>query len=108
MELKSRWGKKVLILLETLLQSHGRPVSKSELLGAAWPSETVEVSNLAVQIAALRKRLGRTPRGDEWIITIQRFGYRFQDIDDPSLLPSLAILRRHCNAVRMLCENEGH
>ncbi len=44
---------------------------------AAWPSLAVEESNLTVQIAALRRALGKVPGGDDWIVTLPRRGYRF-------------------------------
>jgi DNA-binding winged helix-turn-helix (wHTH) protein len=52
-------------------------VKKSDLMDAAWPGVTVEEGNLSVQIAALRKLLGPSPGGAEWIATIPRVGYRF-------------------------------
>jgi len=45
-------------LLEALLSSPGRVLTKSELMRAAWGDTAVEESNLSVQIAALRKQLG--------------------------------------------------
>lgn len=70
-------GRRTLALLRTLLRAGGDVVSKSELMDAAWPSLYVEESNLTVQIAALRRRLGRTPGGGDWITTFPRVGYRF-------------------------------
>jgi len=72
-------GEKCLILLETLLRAEGRTVSKSDLMDAAWQTLNVEESNLSVQIAALRKCLGKSKNGSEWIHTVQRVGYRFVD-----------------------------
>ena len=46
-------------------------------MDAAWPGTAVEESNLSVQIALLRKLLGSSPGGGEWIATIPRIGYRF-------------------------------
>src|SRR5262249_24087188 len=43
----------------------------------AWAGLTVEESNLAVQISALRRVLGQAPGGDGWIETSPRRGYRF-------------------------------
>jgi DNA-binding winged helix-turn-helix (wHTH) protein len=34
---------------------------------AAWPGMVVEESNLSVQIAALRKLLGPSPDGGDWM-----------------------------------------
>ncbi len=70
-------GQRCLVLLETLLAADGRAVSKSELIEAAWKSANIEESNLPVQIATLRKRLGTTPHGGQWIATVQRVGYQF-------------------------------
>jgi DNA-binding winged helix-turn-helix (wHTH) protein len=70
-------GRRTLALLRTLLTARGDVVSKATLMDAAWPSLYVEESNLTVQMAALRRRLGRTSSGDEWIVTFPRIGYRF-------------------------------
>src|SRR6267142_1231367 len=68
---------KGLQLLEALLGSPGRVLTKTELMRAAWGDTAVEESNLSVQIAALRKQLGPTGDGGDWITTIPRVGYRF-------------------------------
>src|SRR3569833_3614814 len=68
---------KGLQLLLTLLRAPGQIVSKAELMRAAWSDTAVEESNLSVQIAALRKQLGPSPDGGDWIATIPRVGYRF-------------------------------
>jgi TolB-like protein len=64
-------------LLAVLLAADGRVVSKSTLMDAVWPGLVVEESNLSVQIAALRKLLGPTSDGGDWIVTVPRVGYRF-------------------------------
>lgn len=68
---------KGLRLLEALLSSPGRVLAKTELMEAAWGDTAVEDSNLSVQIAALRKQLGPTADGGDWITTVPRVGYRF-------------------------------
>src|SRR6266487_2559046 len=73
---------KGLQLLEALLGSPGRVLTKAELMRAAWGATAVEESNLSVQIAALRKQLGPTADGGDWITTIPRVGYRF--VGDPA------------------------
>ena len=70
-------GHKALLLLHALLQSPGNPLGKASLMDAAWPGTAVEESNLSVQIAALRKLLGATEDGGQWIATVPRVGYRF-------------------------------
>lgn len=68
---------KALQLLKALLSSPGQVLTKTELMQAAWGDAAVEESNLSVQIAGLRKQLGPTPEGGEWIATVPRVGYRF-------------------------------
>jgi TolB-like protein len=68
---------KGLQLLLTLLRAPGQVLSKADLMRAAWQDAAVEESNLSVQIAALRKQLGPSPDGGDWIATIPRVGYRF-------------------------------
>jgi predicted ATPase len=58
-------------LLLMLTQQRHRVMSRSELLSALWPNETVNENNLNVQIAALRKVLG-----PDAIVTIPGRGYR--------------------------------
>src|SRR5215475_1165566 len=68
---------KGLQLLLALLRAPGQVLSKAELMRAAWSDALVEESNLSVQIAALRKQLGPSPDGGEWLATIPRVGCRF-------------------------------
>ena len=68
---------KGLRLLEVLLATPGRVLTKAELMQTAWGDAAVEESNLSVQMAALRKQLGPTADGGDWIATIPRVGYRF-------------------------------
>ncbi len=63
-------------LLMALLDAEGSVVSKADLMERAWPGSIVEEGNLTVQIAALRKTLGTTVDGQEWIATVPRLGYR--------------------------------
>ena len=62
------------ILLETLLDADGEPVSKDALMQAAWPGTAIEESNLTVQVSALRRQLGG--EADAMIVTVPRIGYR--------------------------------
>jgi DNA-binding winged helix-turn-helix (wHTH) protein len=85
-------GHKGLALLHALLQVPTQPLSKSELMQAAWPGIVVEESNLSVQIAALRKHIGPQADGREWIITVPRVGYKF--IGDVQRLDQSAASKR--------------
>lgn len=90
-------------LLHALLQTPGKAVDKATLMDAAWPGMAVEESNLSVQIAALRKLLGGSHDGREWIVTVPRVGYRFvgsvtgaddqeESIDAAAARPLIAVL----------------
>jgi len=70
-------GRRAVALLRALIEKPGALVSKDALIEAAWPSQAVEESNLPVQIAALRRVLGKAPGGDGWIETMPGRGYRF-------------------------------
>lgn len=101
-------GHRGLAVLHALLKANGQVVTKAELMDAGWPGTAVEESNLSVQIAALRKLLGRAPDGTEWIATVPRIGYRFTatvtldesaarqpaplEPSDPGRRPSVAVL----------------
>jgi len=66
-----------LLLLTAFLARPGEVLTKSDLLAAAWEGAIVDETNLSVQIAALRKQLGQSPEGGDWIATVPRVGYRF-------------------------------
>src|ERR1700722_5594267 len=70
-------GRRAIALLRVLVERPGVPVSKDELIEAAWLGLTVEESNLTVQMAALRRVFDQEPGGERWIETLPRRGYRF-------------------------------
>ena len=69
-------GQRGLRILQALLDAEGEVVPKAMLMAQAWPGLVVEDSNLSVQVAALRKLLGLTAAGSDWIVTLPRMGYR--------------------------------
>jgi NTE family protein len=66
-------GARALDLLQVLLERPGGLVTKGELLDRVWPGLVVEENNISVQIATLRRALGR-----ELIRTVAGHGYRIQ------------------------------
>ncbi|MCV2354600.1 cyclic nucleotide-binding domain-containing protein [Paucibacter sp. B2R-40] len=66
-------GARALDLLQLLLERPGGLVSKGEMLDRVWPGLVVEENNISVQIATLRRALGR-----ELIRTVAGHGYRIQ------------------------------
>jgi TolB-like protein len=70
-------GQRAVALLRLLLERAGVPVSKVDLIEAAWPGLAVEDSNLTVQIAALRRVFEKVAGGAGWVETLPRRGYRY-------------------------------
>jgi len=64
-------------ILNLLVENHGRALSKEEMMRQVWPDSFVDESNLAQHIFHLRKVLGDTHEGREYIETLPRHGYRF-------------------------------
>lgn len=58
-ERKVEIGSRAFDLLLALVRAQGHLVAKGDLVSCVWPSTFVEDSNLRVQMAALRKALGR-------------------------------------------------
>jgi len=70
-------GARAVAVLTVLVERTHEFVSKRDLIDAAWPGVIVEESNLAVQVHAIRRALGKAPGGDRWIETLVKRGYRF-------------------------------
>lgn len=87
-------GPRAVAVLRVLVERAGLPVSKEELINAAWPGLAVEDSNLTVQIAALRRALAESKGGARWIETLFRRGYRYVGPlgAAPAARPALPIL----------------
>ena len=68
---------KVFDLLSVLVESAGHLVTKTTLLERVWPEAFVEEANLSVNIAILRRTLGKNSSGKHYIETVRKRGYRF-------------------------------
>ena len=68
---------KVFDILVTLVEHGGQVVAKDDLMKRVWPNTFVEEGNLTQNISLLRKALGETPGGVQFIETVPRRGYRF-------------------------------
>jgi DNA-binding winged helix-turn-helix (wHTH) protein/TolB-like protein len=64
-------------ILLVLVQNGNRLTTKEELMRKVWPDSFVEEANLTVNISALRRNLGETPNGQQYIETVPKKGYRF-------------------------------
>src|ERR1044071_7942317 len=64
-------------ILLALIQSRGHIVEKDELMEQVWPNAYVEESNLTQHVYKLRKVLGVSTDGCQYIETLPGRGYRF-------------------------------
>jgi DNA-binding winged helix-turn-helix (wHTH) protein len=64
-------------LLEILIESAPRALSKKDLHEAIWPQTFVEEGNLAGLVNDLRTALGDHPRKPRFVRTVHGFGYAF-------------------------------
>jgi DNA-binding winged helix-turn-helix (wHTH) protein/TolB-like protein/Tfp pilus assembly protein PilF len=68
---------KVFDILVVLVENGGRVVEKDDLMKRVWPNTFVEEGNLTQNVSLLRKALGETPNGVQFVETVPRRGYRF-------------------------------
>src|SRR6187455_2669947 len=68
---------KVFDILVTLVEHGGQVVAKDDLMKRVWPNTFVEEGNLTQNISLLRKALGESHGGVQFIETVPRRGYRF-------------------------------
>ena len=68
---------KVFDTLVVLVQHGGHLLAKEQLMKELWPDAFVEDVNLSVNISVLRKTLGEGHRGESFIETVPKRGYRF-------------------------------
>ena len=68
---------KVVDTLLVLVENRGRLTDKEDLMKRVWPNTFVEEGNLTTNIHLLRKVLGKGPKGQNYIETVPRRGYRF-------------------------------
>lgn len=67
---------KVLETLLELVKRRGEVVTKQQLMDSVWPDTFVEEGNLTQNVFLLRRVLGKTPEGEEYIQTLPKRGYR--------------------------------
>jgi two-component system KDP operon response regulator KdpE len=66
-------------LLETLVQSPGRLLSRQQLLSRVWgPGYERATGNLRLYMTQLRRKLEPDPARPRWLITERGMGYRFE------------------------------
>ena len=71
-------------LLELLLESRPRAISKEKLMEALWPGVFVAEGNLARLVAELREAIGDDAHEPKFVRTIHGFGYAFAGEASPA------------------------
>jgi DNA-binding winged helix-turn-helix (wHTH) protein len=64
-------------ILLALIENSGRLVEKDDLMRKVWPNTFVEEGNLTQNVSLIRKALGESGSGPQFIETVPRRGYRF-------------------------------
>ncbi len=79
-----------------LVENSGHVLSKKELMEKVWPDSFVEENNLAQNISILRKVLGESAGGQDYIQTVPKRGYRFvaEVTESPQFLTDVVIHER--------------
>jgi DNA-binding winged helix-turn-helix (wHTH) protein len=90
-------------LLEILIGSRPKALSKIELQDRLWPATFVVEKNLVNLVAEIRESLGDDPAHPRFIRTVHRFGYAFRE----SPAPSDDVQRRGQNVRYRLVWKEG-
>jgi eukaryotic-like serine/threonine-protein kinase len=68
---------KAVEILIALVENRGSPLGREELLQRVWADTIVEEGSLTSHISLLRKALGGSADGNQFIETIPKRGYRF-------------------------------
>jgi DNA-binding winged helix-turn-helix (wHTH) protein len=84
---------KALELLDLLVRSRPRAVSKTAIKRRLWPDAHVGAGSLTVLVAELRTALGDDAQRPTWIRTVFRYGYAFagEAVEEPVGGPELAV-----------------
>jgi DNA-binding winged helix-turn-helix (wHTH) protein len=81
-------------LLEALVRSPGRLLSRQQLLAEVWgPGYDRATGNLRLFMTQLRRKLEPDPARPRWLITEPGVGYRFQPGPQPASHPPCHALR---------------
>jgi TolB-like protein/DNA-binding winged helix-turn-helix (wHTH) protein/Tfp pilus assembly protein PilF len=79
-------------VLLILVEKRGQLVARRDLINAVWPDTFVEEGNLSSNISILRRQLGVTLDGGDYIQTIPKRGYRFvaavKEVEDRASIQS--------------------
>jgi TolB-like protein/DNA-binding winged helix-turn-helix (wHTH) protein len=74
-----RLSPKAYQLLEILVTSRPKALSKGDLQNRLWPDTFVVEKNLANLVGEIRQALGESPSDPQFIRTVPRYGYAFRE-----------------------------
>jgi DNA-binding winged helix-turn-helix (wHTH) protein len=88
-------------LLDILVATRPRAVSKTELMERLWPSTVVVEANLSNLVAEVRAAIGDDARRPRFIRTVHGFGYAFSG--DAAVEPALPASDKHRSLCWVVC-----
>ena len=89
-----------------LVENNNHTLGKQELIETIWPDSFVEENNLAQNISILRKALGQTSDGLDYIQTVPKRGYRFVADIKEELEEETGLVVRETTRARVVVEEE--
>ena len=92
--------------LLVLVENFNHTISKQELINKIWPDSFVEENNLAQNISILRRSLGKTGKGLDYIQTVPKRGYRFVAEVKEALEEDTGLMFRERTRARVVIEEE--
>ena len=92
--------------LLVLVENFNHTISKQELINKIWPDSFVEENNLAQNISILRRSLGKTAKGLDYIQTVPKRGYRFVAEVKEALEEDTGLMFRERTRARVVIEEE--
>ncbi|HEY6326778.1 MAG TPA: winged helix-turn-helix domain-containing protein, partial [Candidatus Cybelea sp.] len=99
---------KTLDLLEALIKQAGEIVTKDEIVREVWQGESVSDATIAQHVSMLRAVLDDEYRGNKYIVTVPRRGYRFVGTDTASVRAATTendeAFRAYCHGQYLLQE----
>src|SRR5258708_4908270 len=99
---------KVFDTLMVMVQNGGHVLEKNELMQTLWPDSFVEESSLTQNVSLLRRALGETNDGRQYIETLPKRGYRFVvDVREVDECETEVVLKER-TTTEILVEEEEH
>ena len=95
---------KAFALLELLLSSRPRALSRILIRGHLWPTTFVSESNLNTLVTEIRKALGEDPKNPAFIRTVHGLGYAFCGTASPATADRADASSRKTR-FRLFCQN---